>query len=170
MARCRRAPRVEHAGGLRRIDTFAREIIMGASVNAYWPGMTEAQLESQPGFRNDDKQWGNWMAEREDDPAVPDAIRSLNAQAILTCKTDGWDDEDVTWVSPQELRDAALELRDAVQAKAPEAAVILDSYERGANAGSKVEAMFADDLTDVIELANWAEAQGTTRMTLEVNW
>jgi len=30
---------------------------MGATVIAYWPGMTEAQFEAQPGFRNDDRAW-----------------------------------------------------------------------------------------------------------------
>ena len=28
---------------------------MGASVVAYWPGITDEQLESQPGTYNDDK-------------------------------------------------------------------------------------------------------------------
>jgi hypothetical protein len=143
---------------------------MGASINAYWPGITEEQLDSQPGFWNDDKAWGNWMAEREDDADVQDAIRRLNAEAILTFKTDGWEDDDVTWVSPQELRQAAARLRDAVRTKAPEAAVILDSYELGANAGSEVDQMFIRDLEDIIEIANWAEGQGTKRLTLEVNW
>lgn len=143
---------------------------MGASVNAYWPGITEEQLDSQPAFGNDTKPWGNWMAEREDDPAVLDAIRKLNAQAILTFKTDGVEDDDVAWVSPRELRDAATRLRDAVRAKAPETAVILDSYELGAHAGSKVEETFVGDLEDIIEIANWAEAEGTNQITLEVNW
>jgi hypothetical protein len=78
---------------------------MGATVIAYWPGMTEAQFESQPGFRNDDRAWGNWMAELETETEVCDAIRKLKAEAILTYKTDGMDDEDVSWVSPQQLRD-----------------------------------------------------------------
>lgn len=73
---------------------------MGASVLAYWPGITAEQLETQPGFFNDDKAWGNWMAEREEDPAVSAAIRKLNAEAILTLKTDGWEDDDASWVSP----------------------------------------------------------------------
>ena len=39
---------------------------MGATVIAYWPGMTGAQFESQPGFRNDDRAWGNgWRAVEE---------------------------------------------------------------------------------------------------------
>src|SRR6266545_2954999 len=100
---------------------------MGASVTAYWPGITEDQMDTQPGFWNDDRAWGNWMAERDEDAAVADAIRRLNAEAILTIKTDGWDDDDVTWVSPQELRDATAKLRDAVRAGSPEARVILAS-------------------------------------------
>jgi hypothetical protein len=43
---------------------------MGASVVAYWPGITEDQAEAQPGFANDDRAWGNWMAERDGDAAV----------------------------------------------------------------------------------------------------
>ena len=39
---------------------------MGASIVAYWPGITEEQIDTQPGFTNDDRAWGNWMAEREE--------------------------------------------------------------------------------------------------------
>ena len=66
---------------------------MGASVSAYWPGieeeLTEEQLDSQPGFFNDSKAWGNWMAEREYEPHAIEAIRKLNADAILTYTTHG---------------------------------------------------------------------------------
>ena len=143
---------------------------MGATVVAYWPGMTVAQAETQPGFFNDDRAWGNWMAERDGDPAVADAIRRLNADAILTVKTDGWDDDDVTWVSPGELRDAALRLREAVRAGAPEIHVILASYERNANRVDPVPEEFIRDLDDIDALTRWAEAEGATKMTLEVNW
>ena len=61
---------------------------MGASVIAYWPGMTKEQFESQPGFWNDDRAWANWMAEIDKDPAISDAIGKLKVQAILTYKTD----------------------------------------------------------------------------------
>src|SRR5574341_372508 len=140
---------------------------MGASVTAYWPGITEEQFESQPGFRNDDKAWGDWMAEREGEPAVDEAIRKLNAEAILTYKTDGMDDEDVSWVSPQELRDAATKLREAVRAGAPETRIILETYERNANAFDPVDKMFIRDLNDIITMANWSEEEGATRITLE---
>jgi hypothetical protein len=143
---------------------------MGASVVAYWPGITEDLGEGQPGFYNDDRAWGNWMAERDGDVAVSDAIRGLKADAILTIKTDGWDDDDVTWVSPQELRDAATKLREAVRAGSPETRVILASYERNANRIDPVSEEFIRDLEDIEAISRWAEAEGATKMTLEVNW
>jgi len=106
---------------------------MGASVIAYWPGITEAQLESQPSFYNDSKGWGDWMAERENEPRALEAVRKLKAEAILTFTTDGVEGEDVQWVTPQELRDAAQKLRVAVSAGLPEAEIILGIYERAAN-------------------------------------
>jgi|KBSMisStandDraft_5_1062788.scaffolds.fasta_scaffold777058_1 hypothetical protein len=143
---------------------------MGATVIAYWPGMTEAQFESQPGFYNDDRAWGNWMAELENETAVGDAIRKLKAEAILTYKTDGMDDEDVSWVSPQQLRDAATRLCEAVRAGSPETRIILEVYERNANGIDPLAQEFVRDLDDIITMTNWAEQEGATRMTLEVNW
>jgi hypothetical protein len=143
---------------------------MGASVIVYWPGMTDEQLESQPGFYNDDKAWGNWMAEREEEPAVTAAIKALAAEAILTVKTDGWDDEDVMWVSPQQLRDAAMKLREAVLTGSPDGRIILETYERNANRMDPVAEEFVRDLDDVIAMTHWAEAEGASKITLEVNW
>jgi len=110
------------------------------------------------------------MAEREGNLAVYDAIRKLNADAILTVKTDGWDDEDVSWVTPQQLRDAATRLREAVRAGSPETRIILETYERNANPIDPVDKMFIRDLNDIITMANWAEEEDAAVMTLEVNW
>jgi hypothetical protein len=143
---------------------------MGASVMAYWPGITEDQLESQPGFYNDDKAWGNWMAEREDEPEVLNVIKKLGAAAILTYTTDGLEDEEVEWVSPKQLRDAARRLREAIKDKRPEAKVILETYARNANGVDPVAEEFIQDLDDIETLAAWAEEEGAARMTLAVNW
>jgi hypothetical protein len=143
---------------------------MGASVIAYWPGITDEQIDSQPDFYNDNKPFGDWMANREEDPAVLDAIRKLNAEAILSYKTDGWDDDDVDWVSPAQLRDAATKLREAVQAGLPETQIILKAYEPSANRVDPIATEFIQDLDDIINITNWAEGEGATKMTLEVNW
>mgnify|MGYP000368440525 CR=1 FL=1 len=143
---------------------------MGASINAYWSGITEEQLESQPGFYNDDKAWGDFMAEREGEPEVLEAIRKLNAAALLTHTTDGMTDEEVMWVSPSELRNAAKNLREAIQAGRPETKVILETYERNANDVDPIADELIQDLNDIEAIADWAESEGAKQMTLEVNW
>jgi DhnA family fructose-bisphosphate aldolase class Ia len=144
---------------------------MGASVIAYWTGITEEQIESQPGFYNDCKAWGDWMAERETEPEVLAAIRKLNADAILTHITDGMTESEVRWVTPKELRDAALRLSQAVQSgESHEAKIILQTYERNANRVDTIAEEFIRDLNDIRAITEWAEEEGATRMTLEVNW
>lgn len=143
---------------------------MGASVNAYWPGITEEQLESQPGFYNDDKAWGDFMAERENEPEVLEAVVKLNASALLTYTTDGVADEDVDWVTPGELKEAAKNLREAVEAGRPETKIILNTYGRNASGAEAAADELIRDLNDIEAIANWAEAEGAELMTLEVNW
>jgi len=143
---------------------------MGATVIAYFPGMTEDQLESQPGFWNDCNAWGNWMAECENEPAMIEAVKKLGAAPILTFKTDPMDDDEVEWVTPQQLRDAATKLRDAVRSGAPESEIILKVYEKGANRVDPIADEFVRDLDDIVALAEWGEQEGAPEITLEVNW
>ena len=143
---------------------------MGASINAYWPGMTDDVLESQPGFYNDDKAWGDFMAERESEPEVLQAFDKLNAVALLTHTTDGMSDEDVKWVTPGELRNAVKNLREAIRSNRPETKIILEVYERNANNVDPLADELIRDLDDIEAIADWAEAEGAKRMTLEVNW
>jgi hypothetical protein len=143
---------------------------MGASVVAYWPGITEEQLEEQPGFYNDCKAWGDWMAEREGEPDVIQALNNLGVAPILTSTTDGVEDEDVYWVTPRELYIAADKLQDAVRQGLPGVARILEVYGRHGGYVESIEGDFIQDLEDIKALARWAEKEDTDRMTLEVNW
>ena len=143
---------------------------MGASVEAYWPGITEEQKEFQPGFYNDCKNWGDWMAEHESSPELVIAIRQLDAAALLTYMTDGMSDDDVEWVSPAQMRDAARKVREAVQSGRYEAKIILETYARNARGDDPISEQFIRDLDDVEALATWAEKENADRMTLEVNW
>jgi hypothetical protein len=80
------------------------------------------------------------------------------------------EDDEVEWVTPQQLRDAATKIRDAVRNGAPETKPLLDAYALGANGIDPVNEEFMRDLQDIIELANWGEKLGTRQITLEVNW
>jgi hypothetical protein len=73
-------------------------------------------------------------------------------------------------VSPQQLRDAATNLRDSVRAGSPETRIILETYERNANRIDPIDKEFIRDLNDIITMSNWAEEEGATMLTLEVNW
>jgi hypothetical protein len=143
---------------------------MGASVMAYWPGISEEQIESQPGFFNDCNAWGDWMAEREREPNVLNAVKRLKAGAILTHTTEGLSDEQVLWVTPKELREAAARLREAIQEQRHDTEIILGSYERNANGIDPIPEEFIRDLDDIEGIATWAEEEGARCMTLQVSW
>jgi hypothetical protein len=143
---------------------------MGASVNAYWPGITEDQLESQPGFYNDCNAWGDWMAEREGEPATKQALRVLGVEALLSHKTHGMKNEDVYWVRPTLLASAAAALKQAVLSQNPQTEIILETYARKANHVEPVAEEFIRDLDDIEAIAKWAAQEGADKMTLEVNW
>ncbi|HSE25765.1 MAG TPA: hypothetical protein VLB68_29130 [Pyrinomonadaceae bacterium] len=143
---------------------------MGASIVVYWPGITEEQLDAQPSFWQDDRAWANFMAELDSATATVQAIQMLQADEILTYKTDGVEDEDVVWVTPIALRRAAERLREAVEKGLSGSELILKTYEIGANKVASLTEEFIRDIDDIIEMTKWAEGEGTSRMTLEVNW
>ena len=143
---------------------------MGASVGGYWPGITEEQLEGEPGFWNDCKAWGNFMAEYEGEPDVLDTFRRLGASALLTYKTDGMDDSDVEWVSPEQLHASSQIMQDAVRQNLPGVERILEVYARNANKIDSVAQEFLTDIADIQKIATWAAQHGTKVITLEVNW
>jgi len=143
---------------------------MGASLSAYWPGITEAQRDEQPDFRNDTNAWGNFVANVQDARGAKADLHALGADAILTFTTDGVDDGDVQWVKPADLERAALHVLDHVARRAKETARMVRVYDREANGVDPVEVELVRDLEDIAALARWAASAGADRMTLQVNW
>jgi hypothetical protein len=132
--------------------------------------LTEAQLESCPGFSSTSKTWGNWMADMWFQPSVLEAIRKLKAEAILTSTTSGVEDVDVEWVTSQELREAAQKLGYAIKRDLPESEIILESYKGAYSLAYSVKEDFLSDLEDIEAITRWAEEMGAAKMTLRVNW
>jgi hypothetical protein len=143
---------------------------MGAAVFAYWRGITDEQREAQPGFRNDCKAWGNWMAEIHQNDNAEAALIEADLAPLLTFTTAGIEDDDVDWVTPDELAAAAVRLRVLLQQGHSAALRALTVYEIGANGVDSVEEEMSADLEDVAELAHWAKSAGVKKMTIEVNW
>lgn len=143
---------------------------MGASVFVHWPQITEDQIDAQPGFFNDCKAWGNWMAEREGHPDVIAALRSLDLSALLTLRTEGVSDDEVDWATPDSLARAAEALRALVLARDPRVARVVETYAMSANGVDPAHEELARDLADIVDMMTWARAEGATRVTLDVNW
>ena len=143
---------------------------MGATVLAYWPGITEDQNRSQPGFpSNDCAAWANWVVEMQDEADQALLIKA-GVGALLTFTTAGIEDDEVDWVTPGALAAGALKLCDLLSQAHPAAQRALQAYAIEANGVEAVEKEFVTDLQEVAALARWAETQGATRMTLAVNW
>ncbi len=143
---------------------------MAATIIAYWPGITDEQIDGQPGFWNDYQAFAGWIAEMSEEPNAIQVLDNLGVAPVLTYTTEGMDDSDVQWVAPRELQEAARRLREAVRRGGPDVDVLLEVYERNANGVDPLAEEFARDLEDVEAHAGWAEEQGASRMTLEVNW
>jgi hypothetical protein len=143
---------------------------MGASISGYWPGMTDEQCGSLTGFDNDCKAWGDWMAERYNHPDVVSTLKQLGFGALLSHITDGVSEDEVDWVSPDDLMKAAEGLRELVLARDPRVERIVETYALGASPFSPVHEQFAQDLADVRLIAKFSKEMGVPKMTLEVNW
>jgi hypothetical protein len=137
---------------------------------AYWVGITEEQVESQPGFWNDCKAWGDWMAERVEHQDVLHAMKRLGVSALLTFTTAGIADSEIGWVTPAELERAAIRLRELVLVGHPDIGRIVETYAKSANHVDPVGQELAQDLVDIAEIARFAQREGVSYMTLEVNW
>jgi hypothetical protein len=143
---------------------------MGASVFAYWPGITKKQLKTQPSFANDCQPWAEFLAELSDHPKAVSDIEKARAGALLSFKTEGIEDDDVAWVTPAELEKAALTLRKLVVKDDPSVRRLRKIYAENANEVHPVAKELAQDLADIAEFARWGRANGARKMTFDINW
>jgi len=65
---------------------------------------------------------------------------------------------------------AATKLREGVLSGSPETQVILETYSKDAKHIEPSAEEFIRDLEDIIAITRWAEEEGASRMTLDVNW
>ena len=143
---------------------------MSATVSGYWPGITDEQRDSLPGFDNDCQAWGDWMAERLNHPDVLDTMKRLGVGALLSSISDGMEEDEVDWVSPDDLMKAAEHLRELILAQDPLVKRIVETYGISANCIDPVHEELAQDLADVRLIARFSKEMGVPKMTLEVNW
>ena len=143
---------------------------MGASVFAYWPGITPRQLKAQPGFGNDCKAWGDFVGELASAPKAYTEIERAGAEALLTFRTQGLDDKDVDWQEPAAVEKAAHVLLPLVRSQDRGLRLALKLYAKNAIGDAPVHEELAQDLDDIAALARWARKAGAKQMTFDINW
>ena len=79
-------------------------------------------------------------------------------------------EDEVDWVSLDELIKAAQKLRQLVLAQDPRMKRIVETYALSANGINPVHEEFAQDLADVRLITKFSKEMGVPQMTLEVNW
>lgn len=79
-------------------------------------------------------------------------------------------DEEIRWVTPDELTQAARRLSELIKANDPRTRPILLAYDKGEIGGESLEIEIDRDLREVSLLAKYAKENGVTRMTVSVNW
>ena len=83
---------------------------------------------------------------------------------------DGVSEDDVDWVSPDDLMKAAERLRELLLAQDPRVKRIVENYALSANGINPVHEEFAQDLADVRLIAKFSKEMGVPKISLEVNW
>lgn len=143
---------------------------MGASILVHWPGATEEDEESHPGFFNDDHAWASWVADVIGDRAATRLLDQLGVAALISHTTDGMGSDEIRWTTPDELETAANRLRELVDQAAPEVLALIKLYETAAVGEEPPTVEFARDLGDVAQIAEYARDRGATQVTLGYYW
>jgi hypothetical protein len=140
---------------------------MGASLVAYWPGISEEQLEGQPGLYNGATGWAAWAIRWDRDQRLLTTMQQLGVGAVCSFTTNSLPNEKVNWVAPAAMEAAALRLRQLVLARDASVDSVVQSYAAPGRSDAAQE--LAQDLADIAGLAAFAAAEGVRQMTLRID-
>jgi hypothetical protein len=132
-----------------------------------WPSLLEDGAElslclSQPEFR--DENWAVWRFRMEGD----EAISRAGARALLAYTADGVPPDQIEWVTPDELLDAAERLMQQITVDDPDLADTLWEYEDFSARGASPKQALLDDLEVVRQKAIWAKSLGKEKVCFEL--
>lgn len=133
---------------------------MGWSIFVNWPGADETQQGRHPGFFNDDHAWAEWVRAVLNDPPARAVIEALELSPLLVGAA-----VDPVW--PEEVMEAATNLRILITARDPSVEPLVALYAAGCPQPDAPHDAFVQDLADVEAIARYAKECGADEMTLE---
>lgn len=143
---------------------------MGASIVGRWPGITYEHEQALPGFWNDCGAWADWLVACHGEPEAVATLKAVDCAALLSCTTEGEDEEDIPWVSPQVIVAECKRMIGFIRDKDPRVPPLIELYGRSEYCEDSAEADMIQDLSDVQKIAESAQEHGATSFTLDVNW
>jgi len=143
---------------------------MGASIVGRWPGITYEQEQALPGFWNDCGAWADWLVACLGEPAAVAVLEAVDCAALLSCTSEGEDEEAIPWVSPEILVTQCKRMVQLITDKDPRVSLLIQLYGRSEDCEGPAESEMVQDLSDVQKIAESAQEHGATRFTLDVNW
>lgn len=155
---------------------------MGGSAFLYWPGQGDDGLDSAPWFeQSDSKNWADWIAAVRADADAMRVIGRLKLEALVAYTTEGMQDDEVAWTTPEELERAASQASKLATDRAPDLRPLLKLYAQVAaphddpeeildNMIEDVIEHMSHDLADVEKMARWAQQQRLPKVAMVVNW
>jgi len=151
---------------------------MGGLARLRWRGWEQERFagrtDEPPWFASDSKAWADWVAcmDAEAAPARA-ALGALGLSSLIEAvTTDGMEEHEVQWATPDELERAARTAHELLLARdlrfEPAFAVYCGDW--GSDDAEAVREMMAQDLLDVAAMAAWGRAHGKAALAIEVNW
>ncbi len=140
---------------------------MGASIFVDWPGATEEEQSGHPGFQNDDDPYASWIEACGEQPRL---LRSLGVEALLASCDYEEEPTGDAYTTPDALSDAAQALIDILEHEPKRARKLLELYEEEEIGGDDPEVELAQDLADVIAIADYVRKRGAKKLVLKIGW
>jgi hypothetical protein len=123
-----------------------------------------------PGFQNDCKSWADWLVEVVKDHDALDLLDRLGCHAITSFFTNGMRENEIDWVSPGDMFQAAQILSKMVADQDPAVGYLSELYARTRHEVENPSVSLSVDLADIAKMALFVGRLGVTEMTMQVNW
>ncbi len=142
---------------------------MGATIQVLWPGLTESDSADQPAFGQDSRAYAAFMTDVVSSFWLKLQFQLRGLSPLLSFHHVSQREDAIAWTTPAALKQAARKLRDHLLDGTNFSYTLTDYYRNGPGVEPR-HLELANDLTDVMAVADYAAMRGASKLTLTVDW
>lgn len=142
---------------------------MSATVRALWPGLTQADHDEQPGFSQNAQAYADFMGNVVSSFWLKLQFQLRGLSPLLSFHHVSYPEDAITWTTPQAMKRAARKLRAYLLDNTSFAYALTEHYRSGPGIEPR-NIELANDLSDVMAVADYAAMRGAGQLTLTVDW